>query len=178
MYLNYSFTDLHGQTVTSVLKITTNALPSMSSHACAVGLQACDAPFGVSNDVIPNSAMTASSIWSTNYRPYYARLNRNLGSGGWCGRDAMPVNPDDWFQVDLGRDRLISAIATQGIIDIQAAGADYYLLKYMVRVRQDGSSGWLRITDLYFGNASATNVSDSNNTGASAWMCCRNNWHL
>ncbi len=47
------------------------------------------------------------------YRPYFARLNYNELSGGWCSAD-FAKHPGQYIEVDLLDNTLVTAIATQG----------------------------------------------------------------
>lgn len=73
------------------------------------GLGKCG--FGIQDfNVIKNGQMTASSIYNANYQPYYGRVHYT-GTGWW----PQTNNVDQWLQVDLGEDRTIIGIVTQGI---------------------------------------------------------------
>ncbi len=47
------------------------------------------------------------------YRPQYARLNYDQLSGGWCSAD-FAKHPGQYLEIDLMRNTLVTAIATQG----------------------------------------------------------------
>ena len=61
------------------------------------------------SNALPNSSITASSVWSYPKRaPWRARLNRK---GFW----ATSFNKaGEWLQVDLGEERLLTNLSTQG----------------------------------------------------------------
>ena len=62
---------------------------------------------------IPDSSITASSFWSSSYKPQYARLNKNSGGCVWLtasGKDPKK----SWLQVDFGNKTIVTGIATQG----------------------------------------------------------------
>ena len=63
------------------------------------------------NGQIPNSAITASTIWSERYAAYYGRLNSERGwfTGKW---DAHP-----WLEIDFGEVTQVTAISTQGYLN-------------------------------------------------------------
>lgn len=66
------------------------------------------------NNKIPNSAITASS----NYRggahePWLARLN-NVRDGHMGSWSADLNKAGEWLQIDLGVERLVTKLATQG----------------------------------------------------------------
>ena len=92
--------------------------------------------------------LTASTVWDFNYAAYYARLNRTLGKGGWCGN--TPVQQTEYFQVDLGKDYNVAAIGTQGIVDTGADGVSFYLLNYMIDIRSDNRTTWHGLTEIRY----------------------------
>lgn len=72
------------------------------------------APLGLSNGVIPDSALSASSAHGNNWN-YYGPRNARLDGGGSYGSYIPAVNRNgEWVQVDLGRTREVGGIATQG----------------------------------------------------------------
>ena len=60
------------------------------------------------NGQIPNSAITASTIWSEYYAAYYGRLNSERG---WF---AGKQDAHQWLQIDFGEVTQVTAISTQG----------------------------------------------------------------
>ncbi|KXJ22622.1 Neuropilin-1 [Exaiptasia diaphana] len=77
----------------------------------------CKSPvaLGLESRTIPNSQMTSSSIYSSKFQPYNARLNfvppsDNSIDGGWAPK-ANRVG--EWIQVDLGTVTMVAAVATQ-----------------------------------------------------------------
>ncbi|XP_015747560.1 PREDICTED: lactadherin-like [Acropora digitifera] len=73
-------------------------------------------PLGMENKEIPNRAVTASSTWKSHAgcEPWQARLNNAQGpgtSGSWC---ALQNNIGEYLQIDLGKERVVNKIATQG----------------------------------------------------------------
>ena len=73
-------------------------------------------PIGVSNTaVIPDSHMTASSVYSADrYQPWFGRLGGNRGDG-WCS--LTNDSNDDWLQVDFGDMFTVCRVDTQGHIN-------------------------------------------------------------
>ncbi|XP_078353422.1 uncharacterized protein LOC144638115 isoform X2 [Oculina patagonica] len=88
-------------------------LAQYSGEICENKITDCyDNPTGVADIAkIPDAKMTASSKYSSNYEPYYGRLNGNRGDG-WCSKEASSNN--DWLQVDLGKPYTVCGVATQG----------------------------------------------------------------
>jgi len=68
---------------------------------------------GMENNVLPNSAITASSTWGSAHEPWRARLNNvpNGHTGSWS---AATNQVGEWLQIDLGRETMVTKIATQG----------------------------------------------------------------
>ncbi|KAM9718673.1 contactin-associated protein-like 2b [Menidia menidia] len=80
----------------------------LSIPAAASGPRRCEDSLATP---LPYSSFTSSSSFGRGYGAGYAKLNRNLGAGGWS-----PSDPDryHWLQVDLGSRKQVVAIATQG----------------------------------------------------------------
>jgi len=72
-------------------------------------------PLGMENREIPNEAVNASSSWTpAGHEPWQARLNnieKNRSSGSWS---ALQNAPGQYLQIDLGKERMVNKIATQG----------------------------------------------------------------
>ncbi|CAB3993826.1 Hypothetical predicted protein [Paramuricea clavata] len=77
---------------------------TISTRPCNSG----EAAFGVRNGRIQDSQITASSIHSARLSTKQGRLN---GASSWSARQN---DQNQWIQVDLGRDEVVSAIGTQG----------------------------------------------------------------
>ena len=82
-----------------------------------------------SSDTIPDSAMTASSVYSDNYLPHYARVNDEQGRG-WCPLTKEEVS---YLQIDLGKKRRVCAVATQ-----PAHGIAEYVEEYKLEFSRNG----------------------------------------
>lgn len=64
---------------------------------------------------IPNSEISASSMWDNNHAPSQGRLNfqeTRIKAGSWSAK----INDDNqWLQIDLGRPgKIVTRVATQG----------------------------------------------------------------
>ena len=71
-------------------------------------------PLGMENNKIPNGAVTASSSLGSWFEPWQARLNNfhKLASvGSWSTRQNAI---GQYLQIDLGKERVVNKIATQG----------------------------------------------------------------
>ena len=66
-------------------------------------------------NALPNLAITASSVWSyPSHAPWLARLN-NVPKHGYEGSWSTQFNKaGEWLQVDLGKERLLTNLSTQG----------------------------------------------------------------
>jgi len=70
---------------------------------------------GVSNTgIILDSQITASSEYSSSYKPYYGRLHGTRGDG-WCSKASN--NNNDWLQIDFGKTIQVCAVATMGDVN-------------------------------------------------------------
>ena len=68
------------------------------------------------SNFLPNSSITASSVWTQDpgHDPWLARLN-NVPKHGNAGCWSTEVNKaGEWLQVDLGEERLLTNLSTQG----------------------------------------------------------------
>lgn len=72
---------------------------------------------------LPDENITASSYWGANHESYRARLNASYDPNWTAGTQ----NTSQWIKVDLGEEKLIGAIATQGRF-----GADQWVTSYKV----------------------------------------------
>ena len=81
-------------------------------------------------DIVPDSRMTASTFYHSNYYPYYGRLQENRGHGGWCTRTT--IDRTDYLQVDMGTVRSVCAVATQGL------DQDLWTTSYKLHLSTDG----------------------------------------
>ena len=71
-------------------------------------------PLGMENNEIPNGAVTASSFYAITNEPWQARLN-NIQTSGSTGSWSTGSNAiGQYLQIDLGKERVVNKIATQG----------------------------------------------------------------
>ena len=88
------------------------------------------------NNDIPDSAVTASSSWSKSmHEPWQARLNNVPTSdsvGCWL---AGTWNQGEWLQIDLGKEKLLTKLATQG-----RPSMDQWVRSYKILFSSDGTS--------------------------------------
>ncbi len=83
--------------------------------------------------LIPNSAITASSKWSTVYGPENARLNFMGVAGRYGGWLSQKRDHNQWLQVNFGRETQVTGIATQSVYNTH-----YYVKSYTLQYSHDG----------------------------------------
>ena len=86
------------------------------------------------NDVkkIPDDRITASSFANTIHYPYYGRMGDSRGGGyGWC---AATTSGNDYLQVDLGHERRLCAVETQG------SKNSHWVKSYKLSFSKDGAN--------------------------------------
>ena len=93
-------------------------------------------PLGMENREIPNEAVKACSSWAyTGYEPWQARLNniqKSGSSGSWSsGSNAI----GQYLQIDLGKERVVNKIATQG-----RPSFDQWVTSYKLLFSSDGAN--------------------------------------
>merc|ERR1712038_392925 len=72
---------------------------------------------GMEDGSIKDSQISASSYAQHNdhHKPWYSRLNNHHGSDWWgVGVNRQIHDPSQWIQVDLGKEKEIHGIMTQG----------------------------------------------------------------
>ena len=82
---------------------------------------------------LPDVALTASSIYHTNYAAYQGRLNSMRSGAKFGSWIAKHNNKHQWFQVDLGNRAIIIKCATQGRYD-----ANQWVSSYTIRYGMNG----------------------------------------
>ncbi|KAM6985877.1 contactin-associated protein-like 5 [Aplochiton taeniatus] len=104
------------------LRIFVTCILSGISSAVAASNYNCNAPLV---SMLPQAFFQSSSQSSTTNAPYFARLNRRDGAGGWS---PLVTDRHPWLQLDL-RDRMeVTAVATQGRHDSPDWVSSYLLL--------------------------------------------------
>ena len=67
------------------------------------------------NGLLPDSSITASSVYGTStHGAWLARLNNVPKGKFWGSWSAASNEAGQWLQIDLGEERLLSNFATQG----------------------------------------------------------------
>ena len=87
------------------------------------------------NGEIPNEAVKASSFWSSGYEPWQARLNNVQASGSSGSWSSSPSAIGQYLQIDLGKERVVNKIATQG-----RPAANQWVTSYKLLFTSDGAN--------------------------------------
>ena len=100
---------------------------------CPTMSLACKDPkaLGMESGKIPDSRITASSEWQSDYGASNARLNFKNYSGSWSSRQN---NVNQWLQVDFEYAATITDILTQG----RDTAYNQWVKSYMVSYSNDG----------------------------------------
>ena len=99
----------------------------------------CESIGVADKNFVPDSRMTASSIYSGNWRPYYGRFDETRGVGRWCPQTKTKRN--DYLQVDMESVRFVCSVATQGTY------SPYYSTSYKLRFSIDSVNWQIYKTD-------------------------------
>ena len=91
-------------------------------------------PLGMENNKIPNGAVTASSYHASRHEPWQARLNNIRRSGSTGSWSTRPNAIGQYLQIDLGKERVVNKIATQG-----RPSADQWVTSYKLLFSSDGA---------------------------------------
>ena len=103
--------------------------------------------------LLPNSAITASSVYGTSkHRSWLARLN-NVPKGKFSG--AWPAASNEagqWLQIDLGEERLLTNFATQGRPSSPQWVTSYTILfsSDSVKWEEYKENGVVKVCDAFF----------------------------
>ncbi|VTJ91371.1 Hypothetical predicted protein, partial [Marmota monax] len=98
----------------------------------------CSEPLGLKDNTIPDKQITASSSFKTwglrafGWYPFYGRLDRQGKFNAWT---AQTNDASEWLQVDLGSQKEVTGIITQGARDF---GHIQYVAAYKVAYSNDG----------------------------------------
>ncbi|CAD7676127.1 unnamed protein product [Nyctereutes procyonoides] len=109
-------------------------------------LNGCAEPLGMKDNTIPDKQITASSIYRTwglnafSWYPFYARLDKQGKFNAWT---AQTNDASEWLQVDLGFQRQVTGIITQGARDF---GHIQYVAAYKVAYSNDRTN-WTEYKD-------------------------------
>ena len=93
-------------------------------------------PLGMENREIPNEAVKASSSWiPAGLEPWQARLNNIQKSGSFGSWSALQNAIGQYLQIDLGKERVVNKIATQG-----RPSYDQWVTSYKLLLSSNGAN--------------------------------------
>ena len=95
----------------------------------------CHSPLGMESRAISDVQISASSQWDANHAAIQGRLNFQAGGGKQGGWSAKANNQNQWLQVDLGKVRKVTHLATQG-----RNGNSQWVKSYKVEFSNNGST--------------------------------------
>ncbi|XP_043105316.1 coagulation factor V [Puntigrus tetrazona] len=107
-------------------------------------LDGCSVPLGMESGLIKDAQITASSVasswYSGQWHPWYARLNKYGTVNAWQAKnnDLQP-----WIQVELKDIKKITGIITQGA---KSLGNEMFVTSYSLEYSEDGTR-WTKYTD-------------------------------
>ena len=84
---------------------------------------------------ISDAQISASSQWDSNHAAIQGRLNFKAGSGKQGGWSSLHNNQNQWLQADLGSNKEVTYLATQG-----RNAHSQWVPSYKVEYSNDGSS--------------------------------------
>lgn len=109
-------------------------------------LSGCADPLGMGDNHIPDKQITASSVYRTwglsafSWFPFYGRLDRQGKFNAWT---AQSNSASEWLQIDLGAQKRVTGIITQGARDF---GHVQYVAAYKVAYSDNGMN-WTEYRD-------------------------------
>ena len=77
-------------------------------------LSPCSRPLGLESGQVGDQQITASSSYSSSVEGRMGRLNREEGGGAWCPSSVLTNTSQEWLQVELGRQVLVTGLVSQG----------------------------------------------------------------
>ena len=87
------------------------------------------------NGEIPNQKVTASTYNGGEHEPWQARLNNIQKSGSAGSWSALQNNIGEYLQIDLGKERVVNKIATQG-----RSSYNQWVTSYKLLFSSDGAN--------------------------------------
>ncbi|XP_031571700.1 retinoschisin-like [Actinia tenebrosa] len=141
-YIKCHCDDILSQRSCNIIKTKNKCNSSWSAYFCKLTCDHCSRynascttsnPLGMKSGAIPDSSITASSIYNKYYYPARARLDAMKEThkrGAWAPKTN---NISEWLQVDLGHVTKVTHIATQGNKDI-----DEWVKSYSIQYSFDG----------------------------------------
>ena len=105
----------------------------------------CREPLGLASGLIEDYQLTASSAYNSDFNtfgPHRARLNLMRWPQGYRASASHPANP--WIKVDLNKEMVITAVATQGYGD---PSVEEWPVEYNLMYSKDFESDLLPLRD-------------------------------
>ncbi|XP_077301647.1 discoidin domain-containing receptor tyrosine kinase B-like [Arctopsyche grandis] len=124
-------------------------------------LHFCMSALGMESGEIRNSSINATSSHVNFLGPSNARLNREVGGGGWCPKVQIEPGVREYMQVNLERPHLVTAVATQG--RYHSGRGQEYTEEYTVEYWRPGMTKWQQYSRwddkmIFGGNSDTTTV--------------------
>jgi len=95
----------------------------------------CQDPLGMESRALSDAQISASSEWDPNHAAIQGRLNFQAGDGKSGAWSAKQNDQNQWLQADLGSNKNITHLATQG-----RNGHDQWVTSYKVEYSDNGAS--------------------------------------
>ena len=92
----------------------TSAVSGSDTASLCSSLSPCSRPLGLESGHLPDLAITASSSYSSSVEARMGRLNSEEGGGAWCPSSVLTNSSQEWLQLDLGRELLVTGLISQG----------------------------------------------------------------
>uniref|UniRef100_A0A915D6X7 receptor protein-tyrosine kinase n=1 Tax=Ditylenchus dipsaci TaxID=166011 RepID=A0A915D6X7_9BILA len=109
-------------------------------------MRECNRPLGMESGTIPDTHITASSSFDQQSTgPANARIRSEIGSGAWCPASQINASSQEWIQVELASESVISGVETQGRWD-RGRGLEY-ATAYMLEYWRESLGRWARYKD-------------------------------
>ncbi|XP_065561110.1 discoidin domain-containing receptor tyrosine kinase B-like [Artemia franciscana] len=74
----------------------------------------CDSSLGMESSQITDDNLSASSSYVKSVSPVYARARIDKGGGAWCPSSVIKSGVNEWLEINLNSDHVITAVETQG----------------------------------------------------------------
>ncbi|KAF2351493.1 Serine-threonine/tyrosine-protein kinase catalytic domain [Trinorchestia longiramus] len=89
-------------------------LVSGAGQAFQTGNSRCSQALGMASGAIPDHHITASSHYDAAVNAFYARAHKEEGGGAWCPRSMVQNEGEEYLEVNLVDDRVITKVEVQG----------------------------------------------------------------
>ncbi|CAF0839166.1 unnamed protein product [Didymodactylos carnosus] len=107
-------------------------------------LDTCRAPLGMQSGSIPDVAIQASSSLDSTLGPQTARIRSSLEGGGWCPKQMIDSESNEYLEISFNNLTVITLIETQGRHGLfQEDYVNYYRLEY----KRENNLPWIKYKD-------------------------------